>query len=240
MKNLIDNCSRLDWAIFASLDHDLANPEFRENALDLARGITREVRARLEEIVDRLTARGYRFQYPDDVLKPPLRSDSEQWVEQFERNGLHLPISFQAWIEEVGSVNLTGQDPSWPKLSTIELDNSDGVLADPLQVQYDLDYFASELEAWRSHCDEYGDERAGPFVISFSADDLHKANISGGAEYGLDASRPVVDPVVLYERHGLRFLAYVLTSLSYGGFIGFDQFEGQIHPFVSELLAGFD
>ncbi len=238
--DLLDNRSRLGWAVYASRDNELANPEFRDDALDVARSITRLVRARLEVIVERLIARGYRFQYPDDVLKSPAAIDSAQWVEQFESNGLHLPISFQAWIEEVGSVNLIGQDPSWPSLSTIETNASDGVLADPLQVEYDLDYFASELEAWKDNCDEYGNESVGPFVISFSADDLHKADISGGSEYGLDASRPMIDPVVLYERHSLRFLPYVLTSLAYGGFIGFDQFEEEVHPFVSELLAGLD
>jgi hypothetical protein len=240
LMDLLDNRSRLGWAIYASLDHELVNPEFREEALDVARGITRLVRARLEAIVDRLIARDYRFQYPDDVLKSPIELEAAQWVEQFERNGLHLPISFQAWVEEVGSVNLIGQDPSWPSLSTIETNASGRVLADPLQVEYDLDYFTSELEAWKDNCDEFGNESAGPFVISFSADDLHKADISGGSEYGLDASRPIVDPVVLYERHSLRFLPYVLTSLTYGGFIGFDQFEEQMHPFVSELLAGLD
>lgn len=237
LTNLIDNRRLLDWAFYASCDHELANPNFRDEVLGAARSISRCVRARLEVIVDRLTARGYRFQYPDEVLKPPV-ADSVQWVEEFSRNGLHLPISFQAWIEEVGSVNLIGQDPSWPSVSVIETNASDGVLADPLQVAYDLDYFASELEAWKINCEEYGKDTVGPFVISFSADDLHKADISGGPEYGLDASRAIIDPVVLYERHSLRFLPYVLTSLSYGGFIGFDQFAQDKHPFVSGLMVG--
>ena len=239
MTDLLDNRRRLEWALYASRDHELADAEFRDEVLDVARNIARLVRARLEVIVERLSVRGYQFSYPEDVLRPPV-PDSAQWVDEFERNGLHLPIAFQAWIEEVGSVNLIGQDPSWPSVSVIETNNYDGVLADPLQVEYDLEYFASELEQWRFECDEYGEQSVGPFVISFSADDLHKANISGGAPYALDASRPLVDPVVLYERHCLRFLPYVLTSLSYGGFIGFDQFADEAHPFVSELLAGLD
>lgn len=239
MIDLLDRRRCLEWAFYASRDHELADPAFRNEVLDVARSILRLVRARLEVIVDRLFAQGYRFQYPDDVLKSPM-ADSARWVEEFDRNGLHLPIAFQAWIEEVGSVNLIGQDPSWPSVSTIDTNASDGVLADPLQVEYDLDYFASELEEWKLNSDEYGSENVGPFVISFSADDLHKADISGGPPYGLPASCPVVDPVVLYERHSLRFLPYVLTSLSYGGFIGFDQFAREKHPFVLELLAGLD
>ena len=239
MTDLLDNRRRLEWAFYASRDNELANPEFRDEVLDVARSISRLIRRRLEVIVERLSARGYQFQYPDDVLKPPV-ADSAQWVEEFGQNGLYLPIAFQAWIEEVGSVNLIGQDPSWPSVSVIETNASDGVLADPLQVEYDLDYFASELEAWKFDCQEYGKESVGPFVISFSADDLHKADISGGPEYWLDASRPVVDPVVLYERHSLRFLPYVLTSLSYGGFLGFDYFAEKKHPFVAEILAGLD
>jgi hypothetical protein len=170
-------------------------------------------------------------------LKTPV-ADSARWVKEFNRHGLHLPIAFQAWIEEVGSVNLSGQDPSWPAVSVIETNDRDSVLADPLQVEYDLEYFASELQQWHLECDEDGKQRVGPFVISFSADDLHKADISGGPPYALDASRPQVDPVVLYERHCLRFLPYVLMSLKYGGFIGFDRCAGEKHPFVSEILAG--
>lgn len=239
MTDLIDNRRHLEWAFYASRDHELANPEFRDEVLDVARSISRRVRARLEIIVDRLTARGYCFQYPDDVLKSPV-ADSAQWVKEFESNGLHLPIAFQAWIEEVGSVNLIGQDPTWPSVSVIEINDHDRVLADPLQVHYDLEFFESELEQWRFECDEDGAQNVGPFVISFSADHLHKADISGGLPYAVDASRPFVDPVVLYERHCLRFLPYVLTSLTYGGFIGFDQYAGERHPFVSEILAGLD
>ena len=111
-------------------------------------------------------------------------------------------------------------------------------MADPLQVDYDLEYFASELEQWRFECDEDGEQCVGPFVISFSADHLHKADISGGPPYAVDASRPLVDPVVLYERHCLRFLPYVLTSLAYGGFIGFDQFAGEKHPLFQKSWQG--
>jgi hypothetical protein len=191
----------------------------------------------LEVVVDRLDARGYRFQYPGNVLKSPV-TDSAHWVQEFNRPGLHLPIAFQAWIEEVGSVNLNGQDPAWPSVSVIATNDYDGVLADPLQVEYDLEYFASELEQWHFECDEDGEQNVAPFEIAFSADELHKADISGGPPYALDASRPLVDPVVLHERHRLRFFPYVLTSLEYGGFIGFDQYAGERHPFVSEIMAG--
>lgn len=95
----------------------------------------------------------------------------------------------------------------------------------------------NELADWKASRQEYGDNQVGPFVISFSGDHLHKANISGGAEYGLNASIPAVDPIVLYERRCFRFVAYILYSLSYAGFIGFDRYSEPNHPFVRDLLS---
>lgn len=228
---------QLNWAMYASQDEELGNPGFRDEALQAARTIFHPVRENLERIVDNLSAAGYLFEYPDRVLGTPI-GDASHWVRKFQHEGLHLPVTFQAWIEEVGTINLVGRDPTWPELSTVELSDSKHLLVDPLEVEYDLEYFASELEQWQHERLEASDGYRTPFVISFSADDLHKANISGGLPYGLSAKYASVDPVVLYERHSLRFLTYITLSLTQGGFIGFMGCESSKNAFVQRILKG--
>jgi len=226
---------RIEWEYYASSDYKLEDKEFRAEALNVAREIFKPARIQLEKIVECLRNRGYQFEFPDRALTAPL-SDASSWVTEFRQNGLYLPVTFQAWIEIVGTVDLNGQDPSWPSLSTAKTSASQELLADPLQVDYDLAFFANEIEQWKLDLTEQHVDSSAPFTIDFSADRLHKADISGGPPYALQASQPAVDPVVLYESRGMRFLTYTLRALEFGGFIGFDTISTKKPTFIEDLV----
>jgi hypothetical protein len=100
---------------------------FRSEALAVARAMMQRVRHNLETLVERAEALGYRFGYDwieaedeqeaawahrqPPVLSDPLPDLAER-LQRLASQGILLPLSVQAWYEEVGAVNLVGTPPA--------------------------------------------------------------------------------------------------------------------------------
>jgi hypothetical protein len=97
----------LDWACSVAEDHRLSNNEFRQEALDAARAIMGRARQIIEMIAERLESRRYKFVASEPIERRPA-SVVVDWVAEFESQGIYIPISLQAELEEVGTVNLMG------------------------------------------------------------------------------------------------------------------------------------
>ena len=82
------------------------------------------------------------------VLGPPT-ADEIDFIRGLERKGMFLPLSWRAWIEEVGDVNLAGAHPT---LSFWDGPGLAIVYADPLMVT--LDDFRFEVERWQEEFDD--------------------------------------------------------------------------------------
>ena len=103
----------------------------------------RRAQRNIETIVSRLHDMNYRFL----VLEPPAAQRGDQpfmlapvgaseQLRKLEREGMILPLSLEAWVEHVGSVNLMG---AHPKLCFLEEDEGfPYVFADPLIVDVSL------------------------------------------------------------------------------------------------------
>jgi hypothetical protein len=118
-----------------------------------------------------------------------------------------------SWVRIVGDVWLVGTHPSWPESSE----------ADPLVIEVEgtgypeasiRDYFDGEFEAWQEWS---GDGDAGGFVLPVAPDRLHKANVSGGAPYGVRLPDGTAEGLFVGEV-AMPFVAYLNLVFRHGGF----------------------
>jgi hypothetical protein len=214
-----------DWAFMAGESRRLREELFRKEALTYAREMMKLARGALESIVQTLRSSGYRFVDEDKVLIEP-EAGIEDWLREQEVFGIHVPLSVQAWLIEVGAINLMGSHPEWPHPAYLfEATSSEGVwYTDPLVVELPREYILYQHEEWNYRRREDGEYETGPFRLEFAPDHIHKANVSGGPPYEVDAFEPSVDALVLNERNGHTFVAHVRHALEWGGFPGFRYF----------------
>lgn len=212
-----------DWANLVAQDYRLSDDTFRTEALSFATQIMHRAKDCLLRIVDRLHKEDYRFVYPDKVLVESEQGVME-WIQEFRRKGVHLPVALEAWLREVGSVNLMGSHPKWPKPAYFfdgEIVDGEPIYTDPLVVELSRDYVEYLYEEWT--LDQQGSaSELAPFRLDIAPDHIHKANVSGGLPYQLPAERPAIDAIVLNERHGMTLTAYIRMAIRWGGFPGFD------------------
>jgi hypothetical protein len=217
----------------------LTEAYFRDEALREARAIMQSSRKSIDKIIDRLITRGYEF-VDTDCIHKSVQSGLSDWVNELQAKGIYLPISLQAWLFEIGTVDLRGTDKSWQCSGYHGLGQGEVWYPDPLVVNVDKDLIYDEFENWKEMCNEEGVGVVGPFCIPFAPDHLHKANMSGGLPYQLCADRPSVDPIVLNERHCFSFVAHIRNSLAWGGFPGFEMIESPPAQFLEELRNGLE
>lgn len=175
-----------------------------ESAVELARETMRRARENVERLRVLLPQAGYEFADPSRVLVPPPASIEEE-LEALERVAGRLPLSVRCWYEQVGMVDLSGSQPEW------RFD-----YMDPLIFEAPVEWVVSD------HAERHGDEwtRGEPFTLDFSPDYLHKANVSGGAPYGLELPNEAVDGLVLHERHQTTFNNYLRICFRWAGLPG--------------------
>lgn len=205
------------WACLVGRAHELANPAFRGEALGFARQMMRRVREELCRIVDELAKDGYHFAENSRVLAPP-DPRAPQWIEEFSGRGVAFSVALEAFLLEVGTVNLTGSHPSWPipaHLADGTTERVEPFYTDPLVVELTHDDLSYQFGEWQQSPE-------GSFRLEVSPDHIHKANVSGGLPYQLDAHVPAVDSVLLNERHCTTFVGYLRHAIMWRGFPGFD------------------
>lgn len=209
------------WAELRALGADVRREPVRVDARAVAAETMRRVRRNLERIVAKLEAAGAEFGvYPDGTLPsytlgpltPPTAATRTDAAVLDERTG-PLPLSLEAFWNEVGSVDLVARYPSAPALlDPLVVDPPEGPLA--------------ELDDWEADDGWEADEdpdRKGRFAAPLAPDLLHKDNTSGGEAYGLYLPDPGADFALLNEPHGLDFVPYLrLSILRWGGFPGLD------------------
>lgn len=213
----------VDWSCLVGESRRLREPAFRAEALRLSRRMMGRARDGIARIVDRLNAAGYRFVDPPRAHVGP-EPGLEEWFRDQEARGIHVPMSMQGWLLEVGGVNLMGSHPEWPHPAYLftQAETSEGVwYTDPLVVELSRESILEMHADWLYRRKEDGDYGAGPFRLEFAPDSLHKANVSGGPPYEVDAFEPLVDSLVHNDPRGQTFVAHVRDALAWGGFPGF-------------------
>jgi hypothetical protein len=74
------------------------------------------------------------------------------------------------------------------------------------------------IEEWQPELELAHPEVVGPPSLQLAPDCLHKANISGGATYGVTIPNDAVDPLFENEEHGLPFVDYLRLCFRWAGF----------------------
>ena len=77
------------------------------------------------------------------------------------------------------------------------------------------DYFTDKWEQW--HEDAEGDPELSPFILNLAPDYLHKANVSGGAPYGMRLPDACADGLFRAEM-GMPFVEYLNWVFRRAGF----------------------
>jgi hypothetical protein len=182
------------------------------DALTEAIAVAREtmVRARrnVERLVEALPSLGFAFE-SDPLAHPP--PDAASQLDALEAEIGLLPLALRIWFEEVGQVNLNGTHPEW---------NFD--YPDPLVVDAPVEFIRSEYEAWTADRGTEWD-RGTTFEVPLAPDYLHKANVSGGAPYGLAVPNGGADGLLLWEPHQTTFVNYLRSAFRMGGMPGWQK-----------------
>lgn len=218
------------WSELQSLGEAVRQEPLYGEARQVADETLRRVARNCDRIVTRLRSLGYAFGvYPDGshgyfslgpLVPPTDATHTDQAI--LEKNVGPLPLSLAAFWGQVGSVDLVGMHPSWPRA------------LDPLVVR-PPEAGVSEL----AEMDEMLDS-LGHFEASLAPDTLHKDNISGGAPYAVKLPDSAMDFRLLNERHELHFVPYLrMAILRCGGFPGIEGREEEL-DLLGSLAQGLE
>lgn len=206
---------------------------------DEAAAVAEATMKRARNNVARITARLHASGYPFDNTLPPRTEPSggvEEDIARIEEAAAGpCPIALAAFWRVVGEVywkhseDVDRVDPPWGDLPIAE--------CDPLCVD--------GARTARTSIETLVEDRqdfAEPLFLDLAPDYLHKANISGGAPYGMTLPSELADPIFENEEHQLPFIDYLRLCLRNGGFSRFDRYTWSpaATAFVEQLRAGYE
>lgn len=222
-----------DWANLVGRDALSQDAYFAKSTTEFAKKIMDRVKHSIDLIIQHLTKIGYRFSFPNEVWIAPDHNVN-QWLIELQNNGIYIPVSLQAFLMEIGTVNLMGSDTAWIKPAYIfdEMPQTNDVwYTDPLVVYASYQSIEMMFQDWKYRQDDSTEKR---FLVEFSPDYIHKANLSGGVPYSIQADVPAVDSIVLFERKCVSFMEYVRNAVRWCGFPGFEYIHSG-HAVIEQL-----
>jgi hypothetical protein len=184
------------------------------------------------ERADKPTHIGQTAEHNPDIFVP-ASPDTAERIRGLEGRGLVLPLSLQAWLCEVGRVDLSGSHPVLCPVSGSET----GILADPLSIIPMIDEVEEETEGWR--------KRDGlatvPLFMGFAPDE--KAALEAGDEVGdnyyeLLLPDPAADVPLTGEADGRGFVQYLRLAFQFGGFPGWAREKHRPEMDLKQLTYG--
>jgi hypothetical protein len=162
-------------------------------------------------------------------------------IEQIEAfTGALLPLSLRTFWRVVGGIdwiwNYRLESPL-PDLGVeLPMDELDPLCIDPAK---SVGYLLGEWEEQKQQADPDGIRL---FNLDLSPDYLHKANISGGAPYGIYLPCFHADPLFADERHNLTFTDYLRLCFRWAGFPGLEDHADRrdVQRFVATFGDGLE
>jgi hypothetical protein len=219
--------------------HEAIDADCRAEAIAVATETMARVARSADLLAERLASRGWaaltgRLRWLPSAADSKIMDDIVRFAES------PLPASLLAFWETVGGIDFvwdykTGEDAPdlGPGLAMAEMDplcvDSAGHMAGLL----------SEWEERRSHVDPELDD---PWNLDLAPDYLHKANVSGGAPYGIELPHLGADPIFINEEHGLPFVEYLRLAFRWGGFPRLERHAHnvEVDQFVSEMTKDME
>lgn len=213
--------------------------------LEEAQAVAKETMTRVAQNADllggRLAASGWRPLGGGELRTRP-RAEEGKIIRQLEEIiGAPLPVSLRVFWEVVGGVNFiwdyeSGEVPSLG----VDLPMDE---MDPLCVfAPEVEYMTSVFEDWEEQRSGIDPELADPFNLDLAPDYLHKAQISGGAPYGIELPFFGVDPVFANEAHELPFVDYLRLCFRWAGFPRLERYADRpdVRKFLEVMSKGLE
>jgi hypothetical protein len=229
------------WAELTALGNQVRIEPTCEDALGVVRETMRRVRHNLELLVPRLHDFGFAFGagFLDDysseeaqevmrhapILGAPAPNVLEQIAELEALTGT-LPMSLRGWYELVGTVNLIGMKPDWPRGRLPH--GLDPLFVNSIETAIEMVREYSEMGVWQQDP-----------VLSLAPDEFHKYGISGLGSYGLQLPDEAADALLLHEWHGTTFMNYVRIALHWAGMPGLEASSALPSDDLRYLTDGF-
>jgi len=218
------------WRDLESLGERVREPRYLEPARAVARETMQRARRNIETIVSRLHDMNYRFcvleapapRRRNQPFVPPAAGVAKQ-LKKIERQGMVLPLSLEAWVEQVGSVNLMGAHPTLCFLGDEE--GFPNVFADPLMVDVPLGHLA-------------GEDAADGIDCVIAPDDGAKAGDADPDFYFVRLPDSRADTKLRGERHKTNFVNYLRLAFRWGGFPGWERYEERPQKELAALTEG--
>jgi hypothetical protein len=218
--------------------YDAISGAFREDVLAVARETMRRVLHNVDLLAERLEAEGWTA-LSGSPRTPPSREDLDAMEKIEAITKTPLPPSLRAFWEIVGGVDFVWDyqsDDEVPGLDLeVELPQLDPLSVDPARSTTSL------FEEWADERGDVDPEIADPYRLDLAPDYLHKADISGGAPYGIELPFLGADPLFANEEHGLPFVDYLRLCFRWGGFPRLERHANEkgVQQFVRRMTEGF-
>lgn len=194
--------------------HEALGGDLLEEARAVARETMSRVARNADRLAERLGAAGWRPLYSE--LRTQPRTEDQGVMRRIEETtGAPLPLSLRAFWETVGGINFVwdynaGEAPDLRV--DVPMDGMDPLCVDPPQLMTSL------FEEWEDQRTGIDPELVDPFDLDLAPDYLHKADVSGGAPYGIELPFLGADPVFANEAHNLPFVDYLRLCFCWAGF----------------------
>jgi hypothetical protein len=219
--------------------HEAIDADCRVEALAVATETMTRVARCADRLAERLASRGWTA-LTGRLRSPPDAGDSNIMADLEAFTSAPLSPALRAFWEIVGGVDFVwdyrNDQPApdlGPDLPIVEMD--------PLYVSPpgDVKYLLAEWEERRSTVDPELDD---PCNLDLAPDYLHKANISGGAPYGIELPYLGADPVFVREAHGLAFVDYLRLAFRWGGFPRLERHahDADVRKFVVDMTRDME
>ena len=202
------------WAWRLALNGTTIDSEDYISSLDFARKVMAFARHNVDILVARLTDTGYRFASEHPFVPPD--ADVSAALDDLKSAGICIPIALQAWLLEVGSVDLRGTHPDWPRSAYVgffddDSSENDYWYTDPLVITVDLSSLLKLSADDAEHVDS----------IELAPDALTKANFNGGGPIAIDCRQPSFDNVLIGQHGSFTLFSYLKHTFDWAGFPGF-------------------
>lgn len=253
------------WAELLAIGERVREEPVYSDALAVARETMRRARHNVKTLILRLEALGYEFGYHWLAEEPQRRFTDEQ-IAEIERECPHfrppqpdlperlaeleaqagmLPLSLQAWYEEVGTVNFVGKAPqTWDDLGyqgfqgaaykAFKREHPHPSAEEHRQFVQAHPEFRQAIVAEAIYLDPFviqpiehtlllaepSQVMPGKYRVPLAPDYCHKYFVSGGGPYEIFAPCLAIDAPLNGEWHDTTFVHYLRICFRWGGFPG--------------------
>lgn len=219
--------------------HESIGGALRDEAEAVAHATMTRVARAADQLAERLATRDWPAR--SGALRIAFSAEDAEILRQIEeRTNARLPPSIRVFWQVAGGIDFVWDCDSEGEPPSLGVDLPMDEM-DPLEVgaPRQCTYL---FEQWEDQTAGVHPEFADPYSLDLAADHLHKANISGGAPYGVELPFAGADPLFCNEEHGLHFVDYLRLCMRWAGFPRLERYADRedVNAFVAEMTRDLE